>query len=122
MSASSYTSPACSKRRIENENLNRPRAKESLSVILEFYDQDDVKVHDRFQMWRRKHPDGFFINCRSKKSWMLHRVECHHPGGTHWTVEEGGSLTRLRKICSVNRRELLELGGRKLKTCNDCSP
>jgi hypothetical protein len=95
-------------------------------MILQFCDRDDVKAHDHFQVWRRKHPAGFFLNCKSPTVWMLHRALCHHHGGTDFRAEDWASLTRRTKICSIDRSELLELvqkpDGPELKTCSDCNP
>ncbi len=57
---------------------------------------------------------------------MLHRVSCSHPGNTEWEAGEWGSLTRTRKVCSTDRRELAQWvqrqGQRVLSECNDCKP
>lgn len=84
------------------------------------------KAHDEFQAWRQDNPTGFFVNCKTQGSWMLHRVTCPHPGGTDWRTGEWGNLTKRRKICSTDRQELLELARQKgisaLTRCSDCKP
>ena len=92
-------------------------------MILQFCDRDDINAHKHFQQWRRQNPKGFFINCKSASIWMLHRSMCRHPGGTDFLAENWGSLTRRRKICSVERRELVkfvEKAGLDLQRCSDC--
>ena len=95
-------------------------------MIQELCDQDNSQAHELFQAWRRKHPEGFFLNCKSSAVRMLHRCSCLHPGGTDSLAEDWGSLTRRRKICSENRTELVALveGSKRsaLKICRDCNP
>lgn len=95
-------------------------------MVSEFFDGDQSDAHDLFQQWRSDNPAGFFVNCRTSGGWMLHRVRCPHPGDTDWEAGEWGSLARVRKACSADRRELVEWARRKgqtaLKECSDCKP
>ena len=95
-------------------------------MVREFLDGEQPHAHDFFQRWRADHPVSFFVNCRASGGWMLHRVGCFHPGDTDWTSGKSGSLTRVRKVCSTSRRELIEWARQNapaaLKKCNDCKP
>lgn len=106
--------------------LKTERNRDIQSAIREFHDTANTSAHDDFQSWRAKNLDGFFINCKTKAKWMLHRVACQHPGGTHWGLETGHSLTVTRKLCSDNADELLRLASSNesvsLEFCQDCSP
>lgn len=93
-------------------------------MIIHFFDNDDINSHDNFQKWRRDNRDGYFINCKPNDNWMLHHVSCWHLGDTLWTRDEGGSLTKQKKICSNNKEELVEWArhnyGKSLKICSHC--
>ena len=96
-------------------------------MVSEFFDGDQADAHDAFQQWRTSNPSAFFLNCRSSGGWMLHRVECPHHGTTDWQAGNGwGSLTRTRKVCSTERKELLkwarQQGASEIKQCSDCKP
>lgn len=74
----------------------------------------------KFQRWRRHHPNGFFINCRSK-GWMAHEVNCRHPGDD---AEKGGRLTRNPKVCSDRLSHLWGWAdglSRKVVACKHCN-
>jgi len=92
-----------------------------------FQDKDYGDTHAAFQQWRRHNPEGYFLNLKSSRNAMLHRTLCPHTGDTEWGHgEEGyGSLTRSKKICSENSRELEEWAAKNvaesLKKCRDCS-
>ena len=82
------------------------------------------EAHSGFQQWRQDHPDGFFLNCKSGQ-WMLHRVDCKHPGSPDWEGEDSSTLTRTRKICSTQPFELPKHGlihGKEMGRCKDCKP
>jgi hypothetical protein len=92
-----------------------------------FSDRDGEEAHANFQRWRDRHwGDGFFLNLRSPSNVMLHRSPCPHLGDTDWAAYEHGwgSLTRTKKICSIDRRELerwaSENATAALKRCKDC--
>lgn len=95
-------------------------------MLIEFHDKVDKGAHDKLQEWRRENNYGFFINCKSKNSMMLHGALCPHPGDTEWEEGEWGSLTRSKKVCSTNREELVSWANKnsvaKLKVCRDCKP
>jgi len=94
-------------------------------AIVAFFGAKDGKAHDDFQTWRRGHRNGYFVNCKSSKLWMLHRVECDHHGDTEFGAAEGGILTKRRKLCSEDKAELIERARQenaKLLFCNDCEP
>jgi hypothetical protein len=96
-------------------------------VIETFFDRDETDAHAKFQGRRARHwSDGYFVNYKSPNNVMLHRSPCPHLGDTDWArAEQGfGSLTRSRKICSTDSRELerwtSENATSGLKRCRDC--
>ncbi len=94
-------------------------------MISEFRDEGDKNRHEAFQQWRRANNAGFFINCKSEKSAMLHSALCPHSGNTDWEKGDWGSLTANRKLCSENREELVAWArehGMALAVCSDCKP
>src|SRR5258708_4416568 len=95
-------------------------------MIAIFHDDLDNDAHALFQTWRRDNPDGFFINCKGKRTWMVHRVMCTHPGNTEWGRDFGASLTKFKKACCIDFRALVhwarQNGPAELTFCNDCSP
>lgn len=95
-------------------------------MVQEFCDNGQTKAHDKFQRWRADNPKGFFINCRASAGWMVHRVGCPHTGDTDLSASVFGSLTRKRKACSTDLRELQhwarKQGHDSLVQCSDCKP
>jgi hypothetical protein len=95
-------------------------------MVSVFFDEDSADAHDAFQRWRTDNPVGFFLNCRTSGGWMLHRVNCPHHGNTDWAAGPWGCLTRTRKVCSTERKELLQWarqeGESDVKQCSDCKP
>ena len=83
-------------------------------------------AHEQFQQWRRSNPGGFFINCKTRTTWMLHRVDCEHLVNTTWKQDGVGSLTKQKKICSTVSFELLMFAnqqpGVRFTKCADCKP
>lgn len=80
--------------------------------------------HADFQQWRQDHPDGFFLNCKPGR-WILHRVDCKHPGSPDWPGDDSGTLTRTRKVCSTQPFELpiwAIKNGKTIHACKDCAP
>ena len=77
-----------------------------------FSDRDSENAHAEFQKWRQQHfEDGYFLNYKGPSNTTLHRSTCwRHFGDTDWDrYREGwGSLTRSMKICSTDRRELMQ--------------
>jgi hypothetical protein len=96
-------------------------------VIETFFDRDEKDAHAKIQGWRARHwSDGYFVNFKSPNNVMLHRSPCPHLGDTDWaSAEQGfGSLTRSKKICSTDSRELERWTSENvtsaLKRCQDC--
>jgi hypothetical protein len=96
-------------------------------LIETFLDQNYGDAHVAFQRWRAHNwGDGHFLNYRSTNDVMLHRSPCPHLGDTDWAAGDHGwrSLTRKRKDCSTDRRELerraKENATTALKRCRDC--
>ena len=70
---------------------------EEQSSISEFSNELQPDAHNLFQTWRAANPDGFFLNCKTRQSTVLHSSECFHPGGTTWQrSEEEGDLGKSR--------------------------
>jgi len=92
----------------------------------EFYDKDDDKAHLKFQQWRQQnYQDGYFLNYRGPSNTILHRVLCPQHLRDPWDLsEEWGKLTRHRKVCSTDRKELMQWARKKgvenLRQCQDC--
>jgi hypothetical protein len=106
-----------------NRDTSRQKGKE-LGIAL-FRDDSPGDSHKAFQKWRKTHPHGFFLNCRSSSSALLHRVDCQHPGNTEWSAGPWGSLTSRAKICSENvdaLREWANEHGYDVSECQDCRP
>ena len=102
-------------------------ARKGGAMIETFFDRDDENSHESFQRWRSRHwDDGYFLNRKSSRDVMLHRSPCPHLGDTDWgRGEQGwGSLTRNKKVCSTDRRELERWASENvtaaLKRCKDC--
>lgn len=95
-------------------------------MVSEFFDGERSDAHAAFQQWREDNPVGYLINCKTSRLGRLHRTGCLHLGNTEFQVEDGfGSLTQQRKVCSADRRSLVEWAqkhGVDLKPCNDCAP
>jgi hypothetical protein len=91
-----------------------------------FFDQGDRIDHDNFQEWRRANPVGFFINCKTTTRWVLHTALCTHHGDAATPHSEFGSLTKQRKLCSPDVKELTrsayEENKADLSVCSDCRP
>jgi hypothetical protein len=91
-------------------------------------DTPGVVAHASFQVWRREHPAGYFLNLRTKTDAMLHRTICQHVGDTEWQCDEDGfnSLTKRGKVCAKSIAELEDWatnrGYSSLKKCPDCDP
>ena len=84
-------------------------------MIKTFFDRDDEDAHDDFQ--RGSAATGATASSSTSESpdhVMLHLSPCPHLGDTDWTRAEYRfhSLTRTKKICSTDRRELEMLGER----------
>lgn len=94
-------------------------------MIQEFSNDTQQDAHRQFQQWRRAHPTGFFINRKSRTTYLLHTALCRHPGDTEWGADIGASLTRNRKICSTSITDLEAWAlsrGLSLRHCQDCAP
>ena len=74
-----------------------------------FKDAEGTLAHGAFQAWRALHPDSFFLNLKTKKKAMLHRVQCQH-----LQFEEDGShsLTKRQKVCAADISSLSEWANR----------
>jgi hypothetical protein len=108
-----------------SEASNQAAIAEEEKMPLVFWDKIDKDAHDKFQNWRRGNDGiGLFINVKTAKRGMLHKVLCAHPGNTDFS-DESQSLTRKRKVCSTSRKELerwAEENSLMLTACSDCRP
>ena len=71
-------------------------------MIAEFIDEParGYSAHSALQLWRRQHPDGFFLAFKTRAKANMHLTfGCHHPGDGSWQAGEK-SLTTQRKVCS----------------------
>jgi len=88
-----------------------------------FFSREVSGAHDRLQSWRRRHGDGFVLNCVRATAGLLHRVDCPHLGDA---TEGGHDLARQRKVCSLSLYSLRTWAGAhglsELKVCSDCRP
>lgn len=92
--------------------------------MIKTFDKSKASAHDDFQTWRRRHPEGLFVNCRTENEWMLHRSLCPHHGDTEWRAgrKGWGNLTKNPKLCGSDvelSREAAQRGA-ALKRCRDC--
>jgi hypothetical protein len=91
-------------------------------MITIFHDQTDPEAQDKFERWRQTTAYGYYINYRSPRNIMIHRVGCPHD--TPWN-QKWGSLTKTKKVCSNSEDELGEWARANaytpLKRCADCS-
>jgi hypothetical protein len=91
-------------------------------MILEFSDEADQDASKKFQRWRRAHPEGFFINRKSRTAYLLHSTLCPHLG---WGADASESPTRKRKTCSRSIAELEAWAlaqNLPIRRCQDCAP
>lgn len=98
-------------------------ALKEVSGVIEFSLASNSNAHAMFQAWRRLHPDGFFLNCKTRNNTLLHHVECRHPGGTEWQASSDSNLGKTLKICSTDYSELKALAaqrGLSVRDCKDC--
>ena len=94
---------------------------EELSRISEFSNELQPDAHNLFQTWRAANPDGFFLNCKTRQSTVLHSSECFHPGGTTWQrSEEAGDLGKSLKVCSIDYQLLERWAVQRGYTLRDC--
>ena len=96
---------------------------EEQSTISEFRNELQPEAHNLFQAWRTANPDGFFLNCKTRRSALLHSSECQHSGDTTWERSEDGDLGETPKVCSTDY-QLLERWaaqhGFTVRDCRDC--
>jgi hypothetical protein len=93
-------------------------------VILKFKDDVQKNMHNEFQEWRSKNPNGYFLTEKTKTKANLHGSCCHHLGDTKWELESDidKSLTKSIKVCGslddlknwANKNEII------VKICKDC--
>ena len=117
---------------LRNNQNDTPFAGSLQRGIREFHDSESKLLHNDFQRWRKEHLHGYFLSLKTKSRALLHRSACNHPGSVTWqgnTKVKGRkvrhSLTKLRKVCSLNRAKLL-LWARhqdiKCSACKHCLP
>jgi hypothetical protein len=92
-----------------------------------FHDQLDRNAHDRFQAWRRDNEDGFYLNRKTRRNGLLHRVDCWHVGGVDLPSGPAGSgsLTRVLKVCSLRADAIQRWATANsvaVGSCSHCAP
>lgn len=90
------------------------------SGIIDFSFANSKKAHSMFQQWRRSHPDGFFLNCKTAKTAMIHHSKCRHSGDTEWQATSDASLGKTPKICSPDFYELKAFAARRGLSIEEC--
>lgn len=83
----------------------------------------DAAATERFVAWTKRNPDGFYLNRKTSRAAMLHRVGCGHLGQPGEWTPDWGDLTRRAKICSRDRDALKawgRAGGVVIRPCADC--
>ena len=94
-------------------------------MVKEFRERADSDSHAEFQKWRREHPAGFFLNCRTDSVVMLHRCRCIHVGNMEHARGEWADLAKHLKACDDDRGKLLSWAkdnGYTAEKCADCKP
>lgn len=95
-------------------------------MISQFHKTLQANAHAEFQNWRRENMDGFFLNVKTKKTGMIHRSNCLHPGSPDWQANELGDLGKQMKVCSLNlvaiHKWATNNGITHLSECSDCKP
>jgi hypothetical protein len=98
----------------------------SKSQIKEFIRKRDPQAHDHFQSWRHRNTNGFILNCITRSSGLLHRVNCNrHLGDTKWKAGYEGDLTKKLKVCARSLPKLETWAGRAgfhIEKCQHCKP
>ena len=91
----------------------------------EYIDGVDGCANDRFQEWRRNYGRGYILSCREAAEAMLHRADCVCLGRVDTGRQSGRSLTRNRKVCATDRKELSEWAAghaMRVQSCRNCKP
>lgn len=89
--------------------------------IVSFRDRHPGSEHARFQAWRRRNPDGFFLTLLTAERARLHGARCSHLGHTEWQFDETGqSLTAERKVCATDRETLFGWASAALVEVREC--
>jgi len=91
---------------------------------------NDATTHNRFQAWRRKHPDGFHLTEKAYGKFTAHYTQhirenrngrgCNHQGGSGNKFVDG-SYTKKRKVCSDQLEELVAWAAGNGFTTRNCS-
>jgi hypothetical protein len=86
-----------------------------------FWNRDGEGQHEAFLRWLDENPGGFFLNCRTASDMMLHRSPCPSQ-----VFHEDVNLARNRKVCSLDRDQLVSWAARKSskspRLCSICAP
>jgi len=89
-----------------------------------FWDREGSGAHAAFLEWcEDNRDDGFVINCKTASEMWLHRARCP---AFEFGPDAKVSLTRNRKVCSLDREQLVRWVGRQwgvtLIDCSRCAP
>ncbi|MEO8426624.1 MAG: hypothetical protein ABI651_05875 [Verrucomicrobiota bacterium] len=90
-------------------------------TISEFSNDLQPDAHNLFQAWRTANPDGFFLNCKTRRSSVLHSSECHHSGDPTWErSEQEGDLGEKHKAFSTDYELLEQWAAQHCYAVRDC--
>jgi hypothetical protein len=96
---------------------------------MEEFKKKELGMHDNFQAWRRKFPNGFVLNMHSLKIATLHKSECPiHFGDSSWTEgrKNWHSLGNKTKLCFLYLLEVVEYLAKNerliVNECKSCKP
>lgn len=102
-------------------DTSAPEEKAESEGIVEFHDHDGKVYHDKFQQWRRQHPDGFYLTIKSRHQAKLHGVSCRHQGDPSVKYAGDYSSTGSRKICADSRKTLISWAKREEFAVSPCT-
>lgn len=76
-----------------------------------------------FQWWLDANPGAFYVNLKTERRGVLHRVGCHHLGDPRDWRRDQGDPCKNAKICSPDRQALVGWADDReveLELCGDC--
>lgn len=91
---------------------------------LTFIRADNPNAEEDFRAWQWQNQDGYYINRKSPRCGMLHRVSCMHVGPPG-TDDPRYRVTVSPKHCHASSRALREWAraeGIELEDCSTCGP
>ena len=90
-----------------------------------FHSKLDPGAHTGFRDWHRANPDGFFLNLKTERSGLIHRVDCLHLADCDFELDTPAwSITKTPKICSGDLKAIEAWAAQHSVTsryCRDCN-